>query len=228
MDPNLKFVRSKLSNKLSNSSTNQKNKAGLIKKIIVYRFALLYHKILVNAIRYPPLFIIVLSYASYKHSIFMIDFVLDNLISCNKLEESYRVKVRETLLRKHHHQRHQTFRRNLSNIIGRKSLNMLHSSTQKVNNMTHFNSMQNGLQVPNGCVADANNVSIKVDNPEVPATKPKLFRNYSQPAFPTTSRPQQTSFDRSESVQGHLVYQVSATQSPIEEETERVWVLVYK
>jgi hypothetical protein len=37
------------------------------------------------------------------------DLVIDNLISCNKLEEIYRVKVRDTLLRRHVHQRSSGF-----------------------------------------------------------------------------------------------------------------------
>ena len=47
------------------------------------------------------------------------DLVLDHLISCNKLEECSRDKVRDTLLRRHRHQKPTGIRKGLSNIIGK-------------------------------------------------------------------------------------------------------------
>jgi len=137
------------------------------------------------------------------------DNVLDNLISCNKLDEMFRVKVRDTLLRKHRHQRSIGFRRNLSNIISsRKSTNIFQNGLKSNPSNGVIGNHSNG-----NLVGSANNSSNKLTTAnEKPNATPKLFRNFSQPAFPTQGvslRPH-VSFERAESVQGHLVYQSSA------------------
>ena len=59
------------------------------------------------------------------------DLVLDHLVSCNKLEEVARVRVRDTLLRRHRHQRPAGLRRGLSNIISNKKCSHGQSGGEK-------------------------------------------------------------------------------------------------
>lgn len=132
------------------------------------------------------------------------DLVLDNLVSCNKLEEIFRVKVRETLLRKHHHQRNTGFRRNLSNILSsRKSLNMLHQSASYKLNNRHSSNGTASVTSSNGHAKDES--TLKIDSPSVAPseTKAKLLRNFSQPTFSSTKP---VSFQKLNTGQGHLVY----------------------
>jgi len=125
---------------------------------------------------------------------------LDNLISCNKLDKSFRQKVKETLLCKHRHHRSAGFRSNLSSIMSsRKSFN---SSSNKLGskNGTAVNLNDNNAHTTSdNCAVETNDTN---QTPNI-----KLFRNYSQPAFPNTLKPQ-PSIERSESVpqNGHLTY----------------------
>jgi len=136
------------------------------------------------------------------------DSVLDNLITCNKLDKGFRQKVKETLLCKHRHHRSAGFRRNLSNIMSsRKSFN--HSASKLTRNGTngHLQDHNTGHTTPNGTAEHTD------DHHTNPANI-KLFRNYSQPAFPKLKL--QPSIERSESLPqgaagvgggGHLIYQ---------------------
>lgn len=132
------------------------------------------------------------------------DNVLDNLISCNKLDKEFRSKVRETLLCKHRHHRSAGFRRNLSNIISRKSFN---NSANATNNLSNGISKMSRIPSSNLIEQNASNGTPEpTENHNI--TGVKLFRNYSQPAFPSTLKTQ-VSFDRSESLPqggGHLIY----------------------
>ena len=94
--------------------------------------------------------------------------MLEHLISCNKLEESARTKLRDTLLRRHRHQRPQGIRKGLSNIIGkgRPSSNQSSSSAsnaRKSSTMslpTSDKSKDNGVYAtfPSGKKIDADRV----------------------------------------------------------------------
>lgn len=116
------------------------------------------------------------------------DLVLEHLISCNKLEESARTKMRDTLLRQHRHQKPQGIRKGLSNIIGK----------------SRSNSQQTG---------SASNAR-KTSTLSLP-TSDKTKDNGVYATFPSGKKPgaerllpyQKTAFSRSESVPGHLVYQ---------------------
>ena len=149
-----------------------------------------------------------------------LDNVLDNLILCNKLEEIFRDKVRETLLRKHRHHRSCGFRRNLSNIISsRKSSNILHQSSMNGLKNGTTPHIQNGHVNDNGSPKDNQQFELQ---PKI--NPPKLFRNFSQPAFPTATSVQlrpHVSFNRADSTQGHLVYPPTSNSGD-EESSEKV------
>lgn len=114
------------------------------------------------------------------------DSVLDNLISCNKLDKNFRQKVKETLLCKHRHHRSAGFRRNLSNIMStRKSFNNSSTKIPKNNSST-----ANGFHDSNHTVTNNVDVGHTVPGAAVattPSSNIKLFRNYSQPAFPNSN-----------------------------------------
>ncbi|XP_065070911.1 electrogenic sodium bicarbonate cotransporter 1-like isoform X2 [Rhopilema esculentum] len=115
------------------------------------------------------------------------DLVLDHLISCNKLEENARYKVRDTLLRQHRHQKPQGIRKGLSNIMGK--------NRPSSNQANGFNSRKNST------------VSLPVNE--------RNAENGVYATFPTGRKPdadkilsyKRSTFHRSESVPGHLVYQ---------------------
>lgn len=97
-----------------------------------------------------------------------LDLVLDHLISCNKLEECARTKMRDTLLRRHRHQKSQGIRKGLSNIIGKNrpsanQYNSASSSTRKSSTIslpTEDKEKDNGVYAtfPTGKKPDADRV----------------------------------------------------------------------
>lgn len=114
--------------------------------------------------------------------------MLDNLISCNKLDKNFRQKVKETLLCKHRHHRSAGFRRNLSNIMStRKSFN---NSSTKLPKNNSSSATTNGLHHDSNHTGTSNGDMAHTDPGAPAATTPssniKLFRNYSQPAFPNS------------------------------------------
>ena len=161
----------------------------------------------------------------YNFCFLATDSVLDNLISCNKLDKSFRQKVKDTLLCKHRHHRSAGFRRNLSNIMSsRKSFN--HSSTKISKNNTNGNFHDPNHAVStnsNGSAGGIDSAASALTNAAMTTAAPsgiKLFRNYSQPAFPTSNGgPGKThhtppSVYRTDSMpqggSGHLVYPPSS------------------
>ena len=94
--------------------------------------------------------------------------MLEHLISCNKLDENARVKMRDTLLRRHRHQKPQGIRKGLSNIIGKNrpsnsQSNSSASNARKSSTMslpTTDKSKDNGVYAtfPSGKKADSDRI----------------------------------------------------------------------
>ncbi|XP_065646668.1 sodium bicarbonate cotransporter 3 isoform X3 [Hydra vulgaris] len=140
--------------------------------------------------------------------------LLSNLVANNKLDECVKDKVQETLLRKHHHHKGSSFRRNLSNIISRRSSRPIHSNislSSKLNLYANLPSAQLKMQHFDSH-SDVSSVQIKTchDNDtckEFSLTETQ-FHKKSYPSLTHTTT--ESSFisvcNQRVSIQGHLVY----------------------
>eukprot|EP00794_Sanderia_malayensis_P018297 gene18297-20120_t len=125
------------------------------------------------------------------------DLVLDHLISCNRLEESARMKVRDALLRRHRHQRSEGLRKGLSNIIGNRGK----SSLPSVNGQRKTSS----FSLTGGDKSMENDVDTAMVNGKKKDALPAI--NVISESEHTQSPNIRKNFNRSASVPGHLVYQ---------------------
>ena len=148
------------------------------------------------------------------------DLVIDNLISCNKLEEIFRVKVKDTLLRRHRHQRASGLRRGLSSIIGRRTSNIPPSHGSQPSQLSHMGNTSSHGELHKSI--NCNGIFVKVEPPCRNMDSEDVKYNSSLPFDTNDLERTTTAIQRDDSVHGHLVYPQSRSLDIDEENGDKV------